>query len=280
MFAPSGLGVKSDSSSTGRKVVAPFGQGYLVVQSRQRITRDGGHSFLAARDEDTHTRFGRVAAPRVVQQNTGVDSSQEIQPYHAGSSNVDTPSPREDAYTRFVRVAAQRVVRQNLFAESSQGIPPYNEGSSSVNTAGLREDTHTHFGRVAAPKAVHQNLFVESSQEIPPYHAGNSSVNTAGLKEVDFFAMVGSMSNPRRSLILMWLLLSVFQGDLRRSLTDNFREYSGDSSSAGHTDHAAQREIVDASVSLLTTSSSFAAIDMANILGAAFAKCRTITDHL
>lgn len=42
--------------------MTPLGQEYLVVHSRQRITRDGGHSFLAVQDEG-HTRLGRVAAP-------------------------------------------------------------------------------------------------------------------------------------------------------------------------------------------------------------------------
>lgn len=64
MFAPSGLGIKSaENDPFGSMTVAPFGQGYLVIHSRQRITRDGGHSLLAVRDEAAHTRIGRVAAP-------------------------------------------------------------------------------------------------------------------------------------------------------------------------------------------------------------------------
>lgn len=59
VFAPSGLGVKNlisipgawESYSTAsvkvRGVLTPFGQGYLLVRSRQRITLDGGHSLLA-----------------------------------------------------------------------------------------------------------------------------------------------------------------------------------------------------------------------------------------
>lgn len=59
VFAPSGLGVKnvttfpgawesySAASLQARGVVTPFGQGYLLVRSRQRITLDGGHSLLA-----------------------------------------------------------------------------------------------------------------------------------------------------------------------------------------------------------------------------------------
>lgn len=60
IFAPSGFGVKSITSSmtawnsgnrsqhtTRSDVLTPFGQGYLLVRSRQRITLDGGRSLLA-----------------------------------------------------------------------------------------------------------------------------------------------------------------------------------------------------------------------------------------
>lgn len=62
IFAPSGLGVKTvdtfpgawdddnDSATlfqNGYGAVTPFGQGYLLVRSRQRITLDGGQSLLA-----------------------------------------------------------------------------------------------------------------------------------------------------------------------------------------------------------------------------------------
>jgi len=40
--------------------ITPLGQGYLVVHSRLRITRDGGHSLLAVRDSSKTTRLNRV----------------------------------------------------------------------------------------------------------------------------------------------------------------------------------------------------------------------------
>ena len=76
LFAPNGLGVRggvehpvqSDSDSgVGASddvgTVAPIGQGYLHVQSRLRVTRDGGHSILAVNNPASTTRLGRVAGP-------------------------------------------------------------------------------------------------------------------------------------------------------------------------------------------------------------------------
>ncbi|KIP04588.1 hypothetical protein PHLGIDRAFT_189642 [Phlebiopsis gigantea 11061_1 CR5-6] len=51
----SGMGAPEDSG-----IVAPIGQGYLHVQSRLRVTTDGGHSILAVNDPGHTTRFGRV----------------------------------------------------------------------------------------------------------------------------------------------------------------------------------------------------------------------------
>ena len=81
MFAPNGLGVRGAvenstsqwdgdsgiSVSDDMGTVAPFGQGYLLVQSRQRVTRDGGHSILAVSDPANTTRVGRGAKTEPVE---------------------------------------------------------------------------------------------------------------------------------------------------------------------------------------------------------------------
>ncbi|EKM56159.1 uncharacterized protein PHACADRAFT_209647 [Phanerochaete carnosa HHB-10118-sp] len=76
MFAPNGLGARgvvdgtssrSDTGDSGISLsedmgtVMPFGQGYLLVQSRLRVTRDGGHSILAVPDPASTTRVQRSA---------------------------------------------------------------------------------------------------------------------------------------------------------------------------------------------------------------------------
>ncbi|KZV75961.1 hypothetical protein PENSPDRAFT_646766 [Peniophora sp. CONT] len=50
LFAPAGLGLKEDEFGSGE--VAPLGRGYVLVKSRLRITRDGGHSLLAVQAEE------------------------------------------------------------------------------------------------------------------------------------------------------------------------------------------------------------------------------------
>ncbi|GJE88159.1 hypothetical protein PsYK624_042420 [Phanerochaete sordida] len=75
LFAPNGLSARglsnasSSSSDTGDSgisipedagTVAPLVQGYLLVRSRQRVTRDGGHSILAVQDPESTTRLPRA----------------------------------------------------------------------------------------------------------------------------------------------------------------------------------------------------------------------------
>ena len=78
MFAPNGLGVRESVDNTTclsdgdsghgsfdeAGAVSPIGQGYLLVQSRLRVTRDGGHSILAVSDPESTTRVGRVPSMR------------------------------------------------------------------------------------------------------------------------------------------------------------------------------------------------------------------------
>lgn len=58
-FDPSSEAARTDSGA-GRQIPAAIGQGYLHVQSRLRVTRDGGHSILAVPDAGA-TRLGRVS---------------------------------------------------------------------------------------------------------------------------------------------------------------------------------------------------------------------------
>ena len=60
MFAPAGVGRRHLSpaqaivpGASNLSVVAPFGQGYLHVRSRERITQDGGRSLMAAPERPT-----------------------------------------------------------------------------------------------------------------------------------------------------------------------------------------------------------------------------------
>ena len=79
MFAPNGLGVREELTRTSSVdasgytgAIAPFGQGYLHVQSRLRVTRDGGCSILAVDDLASTTRLERASA-----RGPGLDSLSE-----------------------------------------------------------------------------------------------------------------------------------------------------------------------------------------------------------
>lgn len=82
--ADSGVG-SSDSDSIG--AVAPIGQGYLHVQSRLRVTRDGGHSILAVNDPTDTTRLGRVPG----------NEKGQAQPEEAASSAEAPEAPQAKA---------------------------------------------------------------------------------------------------------------------------------------------------------------------------------------
>jgi hypothetical protein len=62
LFSPNGLAIRSndDDDEALHNLVTPIGQGYLVVRSRLRITRDGGHSLLAVQDPLHSSRLPRV----------------------------------------------------------------------------------------------------------------------------------------------------------------------------------------------------------------------------
>lgn len=95
IFAPSGLGVKnvvafpgawdgsSASSAHASGVVTPFGQGYLLVRSRQRITRDGGHSLLAVtKKSEVGAQTTVEAANHLTVRSTSDPSGTSAPPHH------------------------------------------------------------------------------------------------------------------------------------------------------------------------------------------------------
>lgn len=106
LFAPNGLGLRFDNGlntdnyedALNDQVPGAIGQGFLHVQSRLRITRDGGHSILAVPDPSGTTRLGRVSASAgKPPSGTGVASGIGNQPGHGGPGG--TPAPTGQAPT-------------------------------------------------------------------------------------------------------------------------------------------------------------------------------------
>lgn len=104
MFAPSGLvahsrklvpqpdapGNLEPTSEVPNSVPAHIGQGYLHVQSRQRITRDGGHAILAIPDKDA-TRLSRVSTRTSPKPEEGIAERALAQMRESSKTNKAAP---------------------------------------------------------------------------------------------------------------------------------------------------------------------------------------------
>ncbi|KAI0314555.1 hypothetical protein OF83DRAFT_1136202 [Amylostereum chailletii] len=123
LFSPNGLGLQQDGNvafqagdsvdvkKKGKTVarvqggVAPFGQGYLLVKSRLRVTRDGGHSLLAVRDSAITTRLDRVQAqvlsPQATQPSAGaIERSQAVPPKPSTGTKLTSAGSTSSALPR------------------------------------------------------------------------------------------------------------------------------------------------------------------------------------
>jgi hypothetical protein len=96
LFSPNGLAAriqKADYQTSSRLVPTRIGQGYLIVRSRLRVTRDGGHSILAVHNPALSSPLSRPSgdadepsAPPVVRLPSSISS-------HPGSVNVHCSHP-------------------------------------------------------------------------------------------------------------------------------------------------------------------------------------------
>ncbi|EKM56167.1 uncharacterized protein PHACADRAFT_184852 [Phanerochaete carnosa HHB-10118-sp] len=126
MFAPNGLGVREDTAATHSDgdsgvgsdddagIVAPLSQGYLHVQSRLRVTRDGGQSILAVSDPESTTRLGRVPGQGAASEGTNIGQHAE------GTSAPADPPPAEAAAPPDSHGAEKSGVVNELAAEALQ----------------------------------------------------------------------------------------------------------------------------------------------------------------
>lgn len=122
MFAPNGLGVRiptrvaaglSDGEeadeSTLTREVAPIGQGYFQIQSRLRVTRDGGHSILAVPDPDSSTRLGRVRTQSTTGSSEGTTNVESDDDKRVDGDQVSMPEWRVKSSSQPSPPAAQPI---------------------------------------------------------------------------------------------------------------------------------------------------------------------------
>ena len=120
IFSPNALSVQrvednstslSDDSSAGNRSVVPLGQGYFLVRSRLRITRDGGQSLLAVADAGYTTRLQRVSGRSVH------DTSNATLPVVAPNAMFETaPSQRPQSLNPNWSTAASPAVGSSVYA--------------------------------------------------------------------------------------------------------------------------------------------------------------------
>lgn len=89
MIAPSGLAKRESAVhfNGSSSLVGPIGKGYLVVRSRLRITRDGGHSLLASRSVDREATEQPIRASM---------AKQPVDPWTTGTVRSPTPQGRPE----------------------------------------------------------------------------------------------------------------------------------------------------------------------------------------
>lgn len=133
VFAPNGLGLRNvidPPAPAGRRfgnkpqkrqttqkkatskpgVVAPFGQGYIHVQSRLRVTSDGGRSILAMQDATTEMLPRRVLSRPSTPTPSSVPGSSGEALATAGRSSAEaTASPAPPVANPSVEAPAKKV---------------------------------------------------------------------------------------------------------------------------------------------------------------------------
>jgi hypothetical protein len=130
----------------GSLIPIPLGRGYLVVRSRLRVTRDGGHSLLAVQDSHHATRLGRVAASNSTLSSAFTDAAPAGPSSKTYATRGDISAvPREDHASQVASLQANmpnvcgRVPLPSSFVPSSQSELTH---GGYVNPALISQSAH------------------------------------------------------------------------------------------------------------------------------------------
>lgn len=202
MFAPCGLcaqpkndiaaqqSSESDSSmaSSGEAgAVVQLGEGYMLVQSRLRVTRDGGHPVLAVRDPARATRVGvglNVAPAGPSEKRRDAGPSDASSSASAGGTSASTsrpveiippPPPYSEAKTTPLGVRPPSSAEHA--ASVVQQLTEIATEASSIMGAGSRSSTPTTDHAAEGPSANDAldalsgpSVFVMASPELRKFH--------------------------------------------------------------------------------------------------------------
>jgi hypothetical protein len=151
LFSPGGLalraGLKTDSSALASRLVAPLGQGYLVVRSRLRVTHDGGHSILAMQAPYVNPRVAR-------------NDSDE------GTGPVAPPTPD----------SAHDFIRETTPARAQPSAPPPGVPLTPVSVSSLPHESVPSGPHTSSPySSMKQDTMSHSVSPTQPDHCATSS---------------------------------------------------------------------------------------------------------
>ncbi len=151
------------ANDTGNGIVAPLGQGYLLVRSRFRVTRDGGHSILAVSDPDSTTRIRPVSGREDAGVASVAEASDGVSPpeasakmSHAGVKFAMTSKPAP-----ITTVAAPRV-------ELPPTRPPVAATSNNPNVSNTptKAPVDSNAGKVVSSTPLAQRLQAEAAKAV------------------------------------------------------------------------------------------------------------------
>jgi hypothetical protein len=148
-----------DQATPARARVAPLGRGYLVVRSRLRITRDGGQSLLAVRDEASATRIAPVA-PVVV--------SPWSLPPDPASATLAAPTPAVPPVDAVAPAAPAASVIVPAMTTPAGPIPPVTAASPVPPAQAIA----THVRASSAQSTASTATLADAEPPVPPRFAG------------------------------------------------------------------------------------------------------------
>jgi hypothetical protein len=135
LFSPNGLAArlqKADDQTNSRLVPTHIGQGYLIVRSRLRVTRDGGHSILAVHNPALSSPLLRPlgdadepSAPPVVRPASRISSHPGSVTAHCSHPYLDNISDADDTPDPDRSQAAETVEEGSSSLQTSPRLPAF-----------------------------------------------------------------------------------------------------------------------------------------------------------
>jgi hypothetical protein len=177
----------SDDGS-GLLVPTPLGRGYLVVRSRLRVTRDGGHSLLAIQDPHHATRLGRASGASAA--NTDASRSDNADAAPAGPSTDTSPAQGATSVVPPERQVRQQVNTSNVSKGAPAPSPVMSNQDESI-LGGPSSDSSPMIINQATPLRSNQSVIAQRDAEGGDSDSSSSNETCASGAQVNAHASSG-----------------------------------------------------------------------------------------